>query len=81
MAEVEELGVGVLDELDGGLGAGGGVVEEGGVPADNGKVVNVVGDAGLKNLLTLGFGEAAGVAADDLGDVKRVLVDQVGDRG
>ena len=70
MAEVEELGVGVLDELDGGLGAGGGVVEEGGVPADDGEVVDVVGDAGLEDFVTLGFGEAAGVAADDLGDVE-----------
>ena len=53
VAEFEELRVGVLEELNGSIGAGGGVVEEGCVPADDGEVVGVVGDTGLEDLVAL----------------------------
>ena len=53
MAEVEELGVSVFEELNGGLRPCGGVVEEGGVPADDGEVVGVVGDARLEDFVAL----------------------------
>ena len=45
MAELEQLRVRIFQQLDGGLGAGERVVEEGGIPADHGQVVRVVGDA------------------------------------
>lgn len=77
VAELEELGVGVLEELDGGLRAGGGVVEEGGVPADDGEVGGVVGDAGLEDLVALAFGELEVLAADDLGDAGAVVGDEL----
>ena len=76
MAELEELGVGVFEELDGGLGADGGVVEKSGVPADDGEVGGIVGDAGLEDLVALAFGELEGVAADDLGDAGAVGGDE-----
>ena len=68
VAELEELRVGVLQKLDGGLGAGGRVIDEGGVPSDDGEVGRIVGDAGLENFLALAFGEGGGFPADDLGD-------------
>ncbi len=68
VAEFEELGVGVFEELDGGFGAGGVVVEEGAVPADDGEVVGVIGDAGLENFLALAVGERRVFAANNLCD-------------
>ena len=72
MAEFEQLRVGVLQQLDGGFGAGLRVVDEGGVPSDDREVVGIVGDAGLQNLLALAFGKHGGFAANDLGDLRRV---------
>src|SRR5580704_4299803 len=52
VAELEQLRVGVLQKLDGGLGAGGGVVDESGVPSDDREIVGIVRDARAKNFLT-----------------------------
>ena len=81
MAELEQLRVGVLQKLDGGLGAGVGVVDEGGVPSDDGEVVGIVGNAGLENLLALAVGEHGHFAADDLGDLISVGCEQGVGRG
>jgi hypothetical protein len=67
VAELEELRVRVLQQLDGGLSAGGRVVDEGSVPSDDSEVGGIVRDAGLENFLALGFGESGGFSADDLG--------------
>ena len=69
VAEFEKLGVGVFQKLNGGFGAGGAVVEEGGVPADDGHIGGVVGDLGIENLGAFAFGEGLRVAAHDLGDL------------
>ena len=53
------------------------VVEKGCVPADDGEIVGVVGDARLEDFVAFGFGEFAGVSADDLSDVKCVFLDEV----
>ena len=83
VAELEQLRVGVLQELDGGLGADGGVVDEGGVPSDDREVVGIVGDARLQNFLALAFGERGRFSADDLGDVVALGGEQIvgGGRG
>ena len=81
MAELEQLRVGVLQQLDGGFGAGLRVVDEGRVPSDHGEVVGIVGNAGLQNLLALAFGEHGHLAADDLGDLVSLDGEQVVGRG
>src|SRR5215469_18272602 len=68
VAELEELGVGVLQKLDGGLGPGLRVVNEGGVLSDDGEVSGIVRDAGLKNFLALAFRQCGSFSADDLGN-------------
>jgi len=68
VAKLEKLRVGVLQKLDGGLGAGGRVINEGGVPSDDGEIGRIVGDAGLEDFLALAFGEGGGFSANDLGD-------------
>src|SRR5579859_948980 len=77
VAELEQLRVGVLQKLDGGLGAGSGVVDEGCVPSDDCEVVRIVRDARLENLLALAFGEGGGLATDDLGDLVSMGGEQV----
>ena len=62
VAEFEQLRVGVLEQLDGGLGAGVRVVDKGGVPSDDGEVVRIVGDAGLQNFLALAVGERGSIS-------------------
>ena len=57
VAELEQLRVGILQQLDGGLGAGGRVVEKGGVPSDDREIVGIVRNARLQNLLALAIGE------------------------
>ena len=69
MAELEELRVGVLQKLDRGLGSGGGVVDEGGIPSDHREVVRIVRNAGLENLLAFAVGERGHLSADNLGDL------------
>ena len=69
VAELEELGVGVLQQLDRGLGAGGRVVEEGRVPSDDREVAGIVRDAGLQDLLAFAFGEDLHFPANHLRDV------------
>src|SRR5271157_1532383 len=81
MAELEQLRVGVLQELDRGLGAGGRVVDEGRVPADHGQIVGIVGNARLQNLLALAFGKHRHLAADDLGNLVSVRGQQIVGRG
>src|SRR6266576_6415195 len=68
VAKLEKLRVGVLQELDGGFGAGRRVVDEGGVPSDDSQVGRIIGDAGLENFLALAFREGGGFPANDLGD-------------
>ena len=80
VAKLEKLGVGVLQKLDGGFGAGGAVVEEGGVPADDGQVGGIVGDLGIENLGAFAFGEGLRVAAHDLGDLAAGGSGEVGGR-
>ena len=57
-----------MQELDGCFGAGRRVVDEGGVPSDDGEVGRIIGDAGLENFLALAFREGGGFPANDLGD-------------
>src|SRR5579863_37146 len=78
VAELEQLRVGVLQQLDGGFGAGGSVVNESGIPADHRDVVGIVGHAGLQNLQLLAFGKDGGFAAHDLGDAVGLRSQQVG---
>src|SRR5579863_9995753 len=68
VAELEELRVGILQELDSSFGAGGAVVNEGGVPSDHGEIVRIVGNAGLQNFLAFAVGERLGLAPHDLRD-------------
>ena len=77
VAELEELRVGVLQELNGGFGAGRAVVDEGGVPADHGEVVRIVGDARLQDFLAFAVGKRLGFAANDLGDVVALSGEQI----
>src|SRR5215469_2975465 len=72
VAEFEELRVGVLQELNGGLGSGLRVVDEGGIPSDNGEVAWIVRDARRENFLAFAFGERGGFSADDLRDRVRL---------
>src|ERR1022692_1284323 len=81
MAELEELRVGVLQELDGSLGAGRTVVDEGGVPADYGEIVGIVGNPRLQNFLALAIGERLGLAAHNLRDEVALRSEEVGRRG
>ena len=69
VAELEQLRVGVLEELDGGLGAGLRVVDEGGIPSDDREVAGIVRDAGLQNFLALAVGECGHLSANNLGDL------------
>src|SRR5579863_9540689 len=81
VAELEQLRVGVLQELDGGFGAGGRVVDEGGVPSDDGEVVGIVRNARLQHFLSFAFGELRGFSADDLGDLIALGCEQVSGGG
>src|SRR5215472_7712038 len=68
MPEFQELRVGVLEQLDRGFGAGLGVINERGVPPDDRKIIWIIGDAALENLLALAIAKDGSFAADDLGD-------------
>lgn len=78
VAKFEKLRVSVFEKLNGGFGAGGGVVEEGGVPADDGEVGGIVRDAGLEDLVALVGGEGKSVSANDLRDERAVPLDELG---
>ena len=66
MAELEQLRVGVLEQLDGGLGADWSVIDEGGVPADHGQIVGIVGNPRLKNFLAFAIGKRLTLATHHL---------------
>src|SRR5271163_3057266 len=61
VAELEQLGVGILQELDGGLGADCAVIDEGGVPSDYGQVVGIIGNPRLQNFLAFAIGKRLGL--------------------
>ena len=78
VAELEQLRVGVLEQLNRGFGAGVAVVEKCRVPADHGQVVLVIGNARLQHLSAFAGGEREPVAAHNLRDFKPVIAGQVG---
>ena len=78
MPELEQLGVGVLEQLQSGRRAFGGVVEEGRGPSHHQQVGVVVGHARLEDLGALGGGERGRLAAHDLRDLAAEALDQRG---
>ena len=69
MAEFEELGVCVFEELYCGFGSHSRVVEECRVPANDSEVFDAVGNSRLQDLLPLAFGQFGQISAHDLGDL------------
>ncbi len=67
--------------MDGGLGTGWSVVDEGSVPADHGQIVGIVGNARLQNFLAFAIGERLGLAAHDLGDAGALRREDIGGGG
>src|SRR5579864_6642731 len=69
MSKLQQLGVGVLQELNRSLRARGSVVNEGRVPSNHGKVMRIVRHTRLQDFLALAVRQQAGLAAHDLGDL------------
>ena len=80
MAEFQQLRVGVFEQLDSGLGAGFAVVKKSRVPADDGQIVRIVGNAGLQNFVTLAFGKLGRFSAHDLRDAAALGSAKLGGR-
>jgi hypothetical protein len=78
VAELEELRVGVLEQLNGGLRAVVRVQEKRRVPADDREVGVVVRDARLQHLGALARREPLPVAAHDLRNLEAVIAHHVG---
>src|ERR1700746_2484912 len=81
MAEFQELRVGVLQQLNGGFSTGLRVINEPRVPPDDGKIVGIIGDATLENLLALAFAKRGSFAADNLGDAPALRREEFFGRG
>ncbi len=69
MAELEQLGIGVFEQLHGGFRAGFRVVNEGGIPSQDGHVVRVVRHCGLQDFAAFAVGKSGILSADDLRDL------------
>src|SRR5689334_14811597 len=77
MAEFKQLGVRILEKLDGGFSARCRVVKKCGIPADDGQVVRVVGNPALQNLVSFAFRQRRSLPANNLRDLTAGGVQQL----
>ena len=77
MAEFKQLRIGILQQLNGGFRAHIAVVNKRCIPADHRKIIGVVRNARLQNLVTLTVGQRARLPADNLCNLCPVRGDQL----
>ena len=68
VAEFQQLRVGVLEQLNGGLGARFAVIKKSRVPADDRQIVGIVRSAGLQDFVAFAVGELGDFSAHNLRD-------------
>src|SRR5947208_16344658 len=77
MAELQQLRVGILEKLNGGLSADFTVVEKGRVPANHSQIIWIVRNSRLYDFVAFAIGQLCRLAADDLANPRPFRTDQL----